>query len=225
MAANIRVLAPLLRRCSDTMKPIKSLIILALVLAPAVASAQGYYGGSPSPYRERGGFHHRMGRIAFGGSLGLGFMNDNGNGLSCDSCDYSPAAAEADFHLGGFISPRFALLFEGQFNLQTISADNGNGDGNTYAVQSAFMVAGQYWLTPIFWVKGGIGVAHLSVQDDAGDEADVGTGLAVMGAAGVELISTRFWALDLQGRIISGNYDGTDDHITSGTVGVGFNWY
>ncbi len=209
------------------MKPIKALLVLAIVLSPALASAQGYYGrgGQGAGYREPGGFHHRMGRITYGGSLGIGFMSDNGNGLSCDNCgNYNPIAVEGDFHIGGFVAPRFALLFEGQFNAQTVHLDQGNGNGDSYVFNSAFMVAGQYWLTPMFWVKGGIGVAHLTV-DDAYTSQDIGSGLAVMGAAGFELVSTRFFALDLQGRIISSNYDGISDHITSGTVGIGLNWY
>ena len=205
------------------MKPIKSLIILAIVLAPALASAQGYYAGNG--YRERGGFHHRMGRIAWGGSLGVGFMNDNGSGLSCSNCDYTPWAGEGDFHIGAFIAPRFALLFEAQVNAQQVSQTTDTTDGST-VYQSAFMVAGQYWLTPILWVKGGIGVAHLSISDDfTGGTADIDNGFAIMGAVGVELISGRFFALDLQGRIINGTFGGTDDNITSGTVGIGLNWY
>jgi hypothetical protein len=205
------------------MKPIKSLLILLIVLSPAIAAAQGYY--SPG-YRERGGFHHRMGRVAYGASLGVGFMNDNGGALSCDNCgNYSPYAVEGDFHIGAFVAPRFALLFEGQLNGQQVHAADGTTDGAT-VYQSAFMLAGQFWLTPILWVKGGIGIAHLSVGDDyTGGSTDVDNGFAIMGAAGIELISTRFFALDLQARIINGSYSGVDDNITSGTVGIGLNWY
>jgi hypothetical protein len=208
------------------MKPIKSFLVLAIVLLPALASAQGYYGnGGGAGYRERGGFHHRMGRLAYGGSIGVGGMSDNGGMLSCDNCgNYNPLAVEADFHIGGFITPRFALLFEGQVNGQTVSLDN-SGNGNVYAVQSAAMIAGQYWLLPMVWVKGGIGFANLSYQDDAGGSTPGINGLALMGAVGLELLSTRFLALDLQGRLIEGTYDGTNDHITSGTVGLGLNWY
>ena len=47
----------------------------------------------------------------------------------------------------------------------------------------------------------------------------------MMGAAGFELMSARYFAVDLQGRIIEGTYNSLDDHITSGTIGLGLNWY
>ena len=46
-----------------------------------------------------------------------------------------------------------------------------------------------------------------------------------MGGAGFELLSARFFAVDLQARIIEGSYHGLDDNITSGTIGLGLNWY
>jgi hypothetical protein len=208
------------------MKPLKSLLVLAVLLAPAVAGAQGYYGrgggyGAPLP----GGFHNRMGRPIWGFSVGFGGMHDGGSGITmCDqSCDYSPAALEVDGHLGGMLSPRFGLMAEVQGNLQTVHSDFLNGD--TVLTQSALMIAGQFWVTPQFWVKGGIGFADLYAQDDYGPTQDFGGGGAIMGAAGFELLSARFFAVDLQARIIEGSYHGLDDQITSGTIGLGLNWY
>jgi hypothetical protein len=205
------------------MKPIKSLLVLAVLAAPGVAGAQGYGGGgygAPLP----GGFHNRMGRVAYGVSVGLGGMHDDGTGITnCGNCDYNPLAGEADVHLGGMISPRFALMAEGQINAQTVYSDFLHGD--TFLSQEALMIAGQYWLTPQLWVKGGIGFAHLDAQDDYGPTQDFGTGGAIMGALGFELLSARFMSVDLQGRIIEGSYHGLDDHITSGTIGIGLNWY
>jgi hypothetical protein len=202
------------------MKPI--ILVLALLL-PGIASAQGYYGappGAPLP----GGFHNRMGRLISGISAGIGGMHDGGSGItSCDqSCSYSPAAFEIDGHLGGMISPRFALMAEVQGNGQTVHSDVINGD--TVLTQSALMIAGQFWLTPQLWVKGGIGFAHLDAQD-AYTNYDFGGGAAIMGAVGFELLSARFFAIDLQGRLIEGSYHGVNDQITSGTIGVGLNWY
>jgi len=208
------------------MKPIKSLLVLAIVLSPALASAQGYYGnGGGAGYRDAHGFHHRMGRLIYGASLGLGGMSDNGNNISCDNCDYSPLALEGDFHLGGFVGPRFALMFEGQVNAQALHLSNDpSGNGDSYVTQSAAMIAGQYWLTPQLWIKGGIGAAHLSVDNNYYSQ-ELDNGFALMGGVGFELLSTRFFAFDLQGRLISGNYRGIDDHVTSATVGLGINWY
>jgi hypothetical protein len=205
------------------MKPIKSLILLALVLAPALAEAQGYYGPGPGPYP--GGFHRRMGRLAWGFSVGLGGMNDSGSSVTCDNCNYQPLAIEADIHLGGFLTPRLALLFEGQLNAQTLHSGDATSD-STSLEQTALMVAVQYWLLPQLWIKGGVGFAYLNYNDDDADfTINSSSGLALMGAIGYELFSGRFFALDLQGRLIDGSYSGVSDHITAGTIGLGFNWY
>lgn len=206
------------------MKPIKSILVLAVLLAPAIAGAQGYYGGGGYGAPLPGGFHNRMGRPMWGFSVGLGGMSDDGGDIKCDaSCDYSPVAVEVDAHLGGMLSPRFGLMAEFQGNAQTVHSDVINGD--TVLTQSALMIAGQFWITPQFWVKGGLGFSHLDTQDDFGPSQDFGGGGVVMAGAGFELLSARFFAVDLQARIIEGSYHGINDHITSGTIGLGLNWY
>ncbi len=206
------------------MKPIKSLLVLALILAPGIAGAQGYYGGGGYAAPLPGGFHNRMGRLISGVSVGVGGMHDGGSGItSCDaSCNYSPLAGEIDGHIGGMVSPRFGLMAELQVNAQTVHSDVINGD--TILSQSALMIAGQFWLTPQLWVKGGIGFAHLDAQDSY-TQYDFGGGAAIMGGVGFELLSARFFAVDLQARLIEGEYHGLGDHITSGTIGLGLNWY
>lgn len=203
------------------MTPIKSfLVALAIVSVPALASAQGYYNNRPA--REPGGFHHREGMLMWGASLGLGGMHDGGSGLTdCTGCDVQPLALEGDFHIGGMLTNRFALMFEGQVNSQRVTQDRFD---DTFVTQGAAMLAGQYWLLPMLWIKGGIGFANLQV-DDGVFLTDFGTGGAVMGAVGVELFSARNFALDLQGRIINGSYNSLDDNITSGTIGIGVNWF
>jgi hypothetical protein len=213
------------------MKPIKSLLVLACLLAPGVAGAQGYYGGGggggggygpPPPAPLPGGYHNRMHRLAYGFSIGLGGMHDAGSNVTtCGNCDYNPIAVEVDGHIGGFLSPRFALMLEGQSNLQTVSSDLYD---DTVLSQNALMIAGQYWLHPQFWVKGGIGFAQL-YADNSYEVWDFGTGGVLMGAAGFELMSARNFAVDLQGRLIRGQYDSFNDSVTSGTIGVGINWY
>ena len=207
------------------MKPIKSLLVFsAIMLAPALAAAQPYYGRAPA-YREPGGFHYRANRLTFGISFGVGGMHDSGSGLTgCDNCDYNPLAGEIDGHIGGMLNSRLALLFEAQANIQTVHSSA--VDGDTTVTQSAAMVALQYWLAPILWIKGGLGFAHLSYDNNTlGLTDDVASGGAIMGAIGVELLSGRRFAMDLQGRIIEGEYNSLGDHVTSGTIGLGFNWY
>jgi hypothetical protein len=164
-----------------------------------------------------------MHRLAYGFSLGLGGMHDAGSNVTtCGNCDYNPIAVELDGHIGGFLSPRFMLMVEGQVNAQTVALDAYGDD--TVLSQNALMVAGQYWLHPQFWIKGGIGFARL-YADNPYEVWDFGTGGALMAGAGYEVMSARNFAIDLQARIIRGSYKGFDDSVTSGTVGLGINWY
>ena len=209
------------------MKPIKSLLVIAVMLAPALASAQGYYGGGGyGPPPVPGGFHNRTGRLTWGFGVGIGGMSDSGGRIACDNCSYNPASLEIDGHIGGMLSPRLALMVEAQGNAQTLQL---NGDGSTDTLtQSTLMGAVQFWVTPQFWIKGGLGFAHLDVSNDnyyGSIVSPVSDGFAVMGAAGFELMSARNFAIDLQARLIEGSYDGINDHVTSGTIGVGFDWY
>jgi len=205
------------------MKPIKSLLVLAFMCVPALASAQGYrHGRSRGDGGIPGGFHNRAGHLTFGGSLGLGFMHDNGSAItSCLNCDLKPYAGEGDLHIGGMLTHRFGLMFEGQLNVQTVAAARFD---DTILTQGAAMFAAQFWLLPQLWVKGGLGFASLRVDDGVFVD-DFGTGGAIMGAIGVELFSARNFALELQGRLIEASYNSLNDNITSGTIGVGVNWY
>jgi hypothetical protein len=207
------------------MKPIKLLLLLAIMLAPGLAAAQGYYGrgGYGGGYGGvPGGFHNRTGRLAWGIGIGVGGMHDDGSGITnCDNCSNAPAL-ELDGHIGGMIGPRFALLFEAQLNARTVHNDT-FGDDTTLS-QTVGMLAGQFWITPQLWIKGGIGVAGLQA-DSRYVTTDYGTGGAIMGAIGFELMSARFFALDLQGRIIEGTYNSGNDNITAANIGLGFNWY
>lgn len=208
------------------MKPTtKSLLVLACLLAPAAASAQGYYGNGGQAQRLPGGFHDRQGRITYGFSLGLGGMSSNGDDIECVNCDYSPLAASASAHIGGFVGPRLALMGELQANVQTLAVD-GYGDAETL-VQSALLFAAQYWVTPQLYVKGGVGIANLRIDHSYyGTVAEVPeNGVALMGAVGYELLSAPRFSVDLQGRFINGSYDSVGEHVTSGTIGVGINWF
>lgn len=211
------------------MKPIKSLLVLASLLVPGAAAAQGYYGGSgpgygpPPPTQLPGGFHNRTGRLAWGVGLSLGGMHDRGSEITtCGNCDFNPIAVAGHGHIGGFLTPRFALMAEGQVNAQTVSVDPFYGD-DTVLSQSALMIAGQLWVTPQLWIKGGIGFAHL-YADNSWEGWDLGSGAALLGAAGYEVMSARNFSVDLQARLIQGTYESFDT-VTSGTVGVGINWF
>lgn len=216
------------------MKPIKTLLVLAamlapLSLAPAVAEAQpgGYY-AQPPTNQLPGGFHNRQGRMMFGGSLGLGGMSDRGGDIECINCDYGTVAGMGSLHLGGFLGPRVALMAEVQANIQTLATD---GFDDTQLVQSALMGAVQYWITPQLWIKGGLGFANIQVEDTYyGTVGPPKNGLAIMGAVGFELLSAPYFSIDLQGRLLNGSYDGEtggiqDNSITAASIGIGLNWF
>lgn len=205
------------------MKPIKSFLVLAILLAPALASAQGYYGRPYPGSTVPGGFHNRAGHLIFGVGGGIGFMHDDGSAITaCDNCDFKPYAGELDLHIGGMLSPRFGLMFEAQANFQTVHRDAFGDD--TTITQGAGMLAGQFWVLPQVWIKGGLGFVNAS-YDNTFVTQDLGSGLGVMGAVGVELFSARNFALEVQGRLIEGTYNSGNDHITSGTIGLGLDWF
>ncbi len=214
------------------MKP-SHLIFAALVLAPAVASAQPSapqrqrgYTPHAQPAPAAGGYHDREGRMMLGFSVGLGGMKVGDEEVSCVNCDYDPVAGEFDFHIGGMLNPRLGLMLEVQGNAQTVQE---NTFGATSLVQATAMIAAQYWLTPQLWIKGGIGAASLgySYEDDfnnSSESEELAEGGAAMGAVGYELLSARTFSIDLQARMIVGSYkDGQD--VSSGSIGVGFNWF
>lgn len=214
---------------------IKSLVLVGLVaaiptLAPSDASAQpgGYYGpgGGPPNAQLPGGFHNRQGRLTFGFQGGLGYMNSDVFGdLNCNGCSGGGVSFGVSGHIGGFLGPRFALMFEAQVNGQQLTEEQIVED-DIFLYQTAAMVAAQYWVTPQLWIKGGIGLAHLEEQTRdgfAGFEIDNGT--AILGAVGFEIFSSRYLSVDLQGRLLNGSYEGVDDNITAGSIGIGVNWF
>ena len=217
-----------------------ALLAAAALLAPAIASAQpsqtppppppppsggyGYY--STTPTRTPDGFQLRAGRLALGVGLGFGGMDGENTSISCPTCEYDPLSVGIDFHIGGMLSHRLALLFEIQGNAQTV--EQHGFEGEKTLSQVALLGAAQFWLTPRIWLKGGLGVASLqnTYSDAYGDQDEqIDTGAAVLLGAGIELVQSQNFALDLQGRVLVGSYDLIDDSITAGTIGLGLNWY
>ncbi len=215
-----------------TMMAVTALGVLAAM--PAASRAQpgqppppgrlappGY--GGPS-YIEDDGYYWRHG-LALGFGIGVGAMNDSSGPLDCATCRYEPFAGGFDFHIGGMLNPRLALLFELAITNQQIGS-TAYEDISLY--QAMVLIAAQYWLLPRLWIKGGIGLAHLSeVYDDgyAALDSDVADGGAILGAVGYELLSAPHFALDANLRLGLGSYDAIQDNVGSVIVGVAFNWY
>lgn len=184
---------------------------------------QGFY--SQNPYMLPGGFWDRRG-LSLGVGVGLGGMkSDDGGPIACVNCDYNPASVGLDFHIGGMIDPRVALLFEYWGTFQTTEV---GAYGTEVLGQNLSMAALQYWVTPQLWIKGGLGVAILTQTFDDGYvlyEESRASGIGAMGAIGYELLSARHFAIDLQLRVGTGSYEGIGERINAGTIGVGFNWF
>jgi hypothetical protein len=209
------------------MKPIKILVVLAIVTASGIAAAQPVY-YTTVPARDPQGFHRRANHLTWGFSVGLGYMNDNGQRIECTGCDVAPLSGYLEGHIGGMLNNRLGLMLEIQGNAQQISGYDPTSLNSSETIRQVLVMGAlQYWLTPILWIKGGIGVANLDVIGDYTQYAIADSGLALMGGIGVELLSARRFALELQGRISEGvyHYDTGTDNITTGTIGLGFNWY
>jgi len=198
-----------------------TLLFLVLALPAAAAAQPAAQPGPPSPFQPR------QGTPALGFSIGLGSLESRNNpaAATCGTCDYNPIGIEFDGHIGGMLSDQFGLMLELQANGQTV---DDSVYGSTTLTQFAAMIAGQYWVSPKLWLKGGVGIAHLAFNyDDAyGSFAEpIDDGGALMLGVGYELLHGRVFAIDLQARVIAGGYDGIDDRITAATIGLGFNWY
>jgi hypothetical protein len=173
-----------------------------------------YYPPPPPPGRSG---------LAIGFGFGLGGMEADSGPIRCDRCNYDPVAGGFDFHIGAMLQPNLALLFELNATGQRLDAV-----GAEYLNQIQLMAALQYWITPMLWIKGGVGSSHLSISYDdgyGGDTADLDSGLGLMGAIGYEILHSSRFAIDLQLRLSSGTYGGLEDEIHAGILGVGFNWY
>lgn len=222
------------------MKPRHLVLGALLLLVPATAAAQPanarpaqpqYQGYYAQPSTVPGGFHDRQGRLMLGFSLGLGGMKIGDDEVTCANCDYDPVAFEVDFHIGGMMSPRFGVMLEVQANGKTIEE---SAFGATSLVQATAMAAAQYWVTPQFWVKGGLGFASLGYSyddefDHNDDSEELARGGALMVGAGYELLSAKNFSIDLQARFVQGTYEeddlGDNPDVSSGSIGVGFNWF
>jgi len=130
------------------------------------------------------------------------------------------------------INPRTALL------LEIWGADHpySFGGSSFETINSFFTGAAQYWVNDIFWIKGGLGVAELRQTVNApyyynyyygsATTADI-TGFGLFGAAGVEVVQSYNFALDIQLRIGNGFYSqyGSSFSMQNYAMMVGFNWY
>ena len=197
-------------------------VALAMVSAAVFAFALGssstahaQYYGRPRYYAAPGyypGGGYRSGLVA-GVGIGVG-------GISADQCGGDCGSGlSLEGHIGGMVDPRLALMFDAW------AVFHRNTDFDTTTTSGVYTGALQFWLSPIVWLKGGVGLGRTERSDFFGPLGSA-SGFAIMGAGGVELVHTGFFALDLQGRIghtFISNADG--GAVTDYAFMVGFNWY
>jgi uncharacterized membrane protein YtjA (UPF0391 family) len=153
--------------------------------------------------------------LVLGGSLGVG-------SISCDGADCGDlnGAGALDLHVGGLIAPDMALLLDGW----AMSHSDGDRATFTHAIVTA---AFRYWIVPQLWVQGGVGLAearwHYS-RDIVDFESRSDQVPAIMGAVGLEVLSSRTFALDLELRGGTGFFE-DDTRVRNVSLGVGVSWF
>ncbi len=197
-------------------RPVRILLTVcfaALVVGATASPATAQYAQQPAGY----GYPppppparvYRQG-LTFGLGIGLGAFTADNCG---DACGVGLAF---EGHIGGMLTPQFALMFDAFPVVHTVNSD-------TTTTNTAYTVAGQIFLNDLVWLKGGLGIAHFTESSNAfGDATDTGT--AVLFGGGVEVYQSGPFAIDLQLRIEHSFYSTAKD-MNEGAFLVGFNWY
>ncbi len=163
---------------------------------------------APPPPTNAGGqvVNDRRGWV-FGMSLGAGSMSGN-EGESKEGVAF-------DMHVGFMVSPQLALLIEG-YGVSHLEND-------VSLTQTMGLIAGQLWLNPALWIKGGLGSGSL-IADNGVRTEESQEGVAVMAAAGYEILHSNRFAVDAQVRVGAVSYD-NGYTVTQTALSVGVNWY
>jgi len=135
-----------------------------------------------------------------------------GGALDCSGCPSSSGLAFS-YHLGGPLTERVTLAAD-------VFGVNNSGGFEQYSSYQLLALA-QYWVSPRFWVGGGVGYG----QDwtDIGNPSRFGPAkVAFAVLTGVELVQRGKFALDLRGRYGRTSSSPASDHLVAL---VGFTWY
>jgi hypothetical protein len=124
----------------------------------------------------------------------------------------------SEFHIGGMIGPRTALLLDG-----SMVADSEEAFGETLTVGIGVgAIAVQHWVHDRIWVKGGIGQGSVFVSGGGESEFEE-AGLGFLAGAGYEIVQKEKFTLDLQGRFTTSSKDDVRFNNVSAVLGV--NWW
>ena len=159
------------------------------------------------------------------GGLLFGIGVDAGH-LACESiadigCEGVTPAGGLSAHLGLMLSPSFAIVG----NIWSM----GHMDDRLFVSQSMASVGPRLWLGDRLWIEGGVGLARVSFNYDAGIadvEDSTDNVVAATAAAGFEFISTKDFGLDLHLRGGAGVYSEDPDlRVRNVGIGLGATWY
>jgi hypothetical protein len=176
------------------------LLFASLALAAGTARAQpGAYANAPPPPRV-------------GFELGLGLQIGE---VSCESeggfCNDFTEAGGLNLNAAYFFNPSFGLSLDLWGMSHREDAFTFTHYVNTIGVK---------WRPlPILTLSAGIGAAHATVDFDGSFTARSDDGFAVMGAASLDLIRGRRWALSAEARLGAGFYGDDNDNSTADVVG------
>jgi hypothetical protein len=154
----------------------------------------------------------------FGASIGFGRLGCDDNGNDCSGSGANQAGYLA-VHGGVMVSSNVAIMGDlwGMAHTE-----------ERFTVSQILLTAAvRVWPVQRFWLEGGLGIARAGIEYDAGvyqymSRSDVVP--AAMLGLGVEVISRRNFALDVELRAGTGFYN-DDVSVWIVSLGVGVNWY
>ncbi len=192
-------------------------LVLACFIVIATAGSEAYaqYAPAPPPPDYGAPVAPPVGMVRSGFLIGFSL---GGGSFNCSDCSDEDALSgfAFDLHLGGMINPRMGLMFDGWGVSHSLE-----GGSIIHVIDT---VALQVWVAPRIWIKGGLGIGQLSVDNDDGDTvARSERGLSLMAAGGVEIYQGTIFALDLQARLGVASYE--DVSVAQAAFSLGFNWY
>jgi hypothetical protein len=150
--------------------------------------------------------------LTFGFAVGGGSLVPD-----CDNCTALDGVAFAGY-IGVAVLPRLSVVFD------LSNVVHPRADGSTLA-QTVAVGAVQLLVLPRTWLRAGVGYGNLMTTDDGGhmDMMSEQRGEALLLAAGFELLQSRTFTMDLQGRLVAVHYDHTG--MTNVAAFLGFNWF